>query len=119
MVRLSPVLAPVLAVLALPLAAGLLACSSGAAGNELSPSTVAAAPNRPVIGKLQTHDRSVILMASRDGLRVTVEDASGAAIARDVDVEGLRRIDPLAYELCRSSLAMTSVGGGPYLDASR
>jgi hypothetical protein len=94
----------------------LAACSSGAGGNDLSAgSRVASAPSRPVIGKLMTHDRSITLMASHDGLRVTVEDASGAAVARDVDVEGLRAVDPLAYELCRSSLA----SNGSYVDASR
>lgn len=95
---------------------GSVACSSGAASGDVSGVGVAAAPSHPVIGKLKTHDRSIVLMASRDGLRVTVEDASGVAIARDVDVEGLRSVDPLAYELCRSSLAMAD---GPYLDASR
>jgi hypothetical protein len=95
----------------------LAACSSGAGSGEVSGVGVATSPPaaaHPVIGKLKTHDRSIVLMSSHDGLRVTVEDASGAVIARDVEVERLRGVDPVAYELCRSSLAMSE---GPYLEA--
>lgn len=111
--------APAVAAAVAVAAAGVLcsACSSATGGNELSSLGlgVAAAPSRPVIGKLRTHDRSITLMASPGGLRVTVQDDSGAAIARDVDVEGLRLVDPLAYELCRSSVASNAT----YLDARR
>jgi hypothetical protein len=99
-------------VAAFAVAVALAGCSSSA-GSSDAWRGAPAAPGRPVIGKLQTRDRSITLMSSHDGLRVTVEDRDGATLARDVDVEGLRAVDPLAYEMCRSSLASR----GTYLDA--
>jgi hypothetical protein len=90
-----------IALVALTLAA--VGCSSSVGTNPLEGAV--AAPSRPVIGKLQSHDRSVTLLASHDGLRVTVEDATGKVLAHDVDVEAVRGIDPVVYEMCRSSLA--------------
>jgi hypothetical protein len=101
------------AVLAAGFVAGLLACSAGGAPAEGS-GNAAATPRHPVIGMLKTHDRAITLLASKDGLRVSVEDARGAAIARDVAVEELRGIDPISYQVCRSSLASR----GEYLDAT-
>jgi hypothetical protein len=71
----------------------------------------AAATDRPVIGKLQTRDRAVTLLAARDGLHVTVEDSSGNVLAQDVSVEDLRFLDGVTYELFRSSVASRSETG--------
>jgi hypothetical protein len=105
------------ALAALFLSAVLGGCSTGAEGQLLSPA--AASPAHPVIGKLQARDRSVTLMSSPGGLRVTVEDAAGTVLARDVDVEALRGLDPTSYDMCRSAVAFSAqpASPGPYLDA--
>jgi hypothetical protein len=91
-------------LLALP----LIGCSGGVSGGaHLS----AAATDHPVIGKLQTRDRAVTLLAARDGLRVTVEDPSGNVLAQDVSVDELRFLDGVTYELFRSSVASRSESG--------
>ncbi len=91
-------------LLALP----VVGCSSGVSGGgPLS----GAASERPVIGKLQTRDRAVTLLVSRDGLHVTVEDPSGNVLARDVPVDELRVLDGITYELFRSSVASRSESG--------
>jgi hypothetical protein len=103
----SAVLVPVLVPIALSLVAG---CASSAGRSDVS----AVAPSdRPVLGKLQMRDRDVTLLASPGGLRVTIEDARGAVLARDVGVAELQSIDPLVYEMFRQSVASNR----PYLDA--
>jgi hypothetical protein len=95
--------------LALLLCAG---CGSGALSTEAVPPS----HEHPVIGKLQMRNRRITLLAAREGLRVTLEDASGAPAGRgmqDVPLEELRGIDPDAYELLRSSVA----SGEQFLDA--
>jgi hypothetical protein len=89
-------------------ALSLTGCSGGVSGGAL---TSPAGADRPVIGKLQTRDRAVTLLAARDGLRVTVEDSSGSVLARDVPVDDLRFLDGVTYELFRSSVAARSVSG--------
>jgi hypothetical protein len=88
------------------LALALAGCSSGVPGGAHT-----SAADRPVVGKLQTRDRSVTLLAARDGLHVTVEDASGNVLARDVSVDELRFVDGVTYELFRSSVASRSESG--------
>jgi hypothetical protein len=78
-----------------------LGCGSSALPTEAAPPT----REHPVIGQLRTRDRRITLLAARAGLRVTVEDADGAPLARDVAVEELRTRDPSAYELFRTSVA--------------
>jgi hypothetical protein len=85
----------------------LVGCSSVSGGAHRT----AAATDRPVIGKLQTRDRAVTLLAARDGLRVTVEDPSGNVLAQDVSVDDLRFLDGVTYELFRSSVASRSESG--------
>jgi hypothetical protein len=85
----------------------LVGCSSGVSGGA----HLSAATDRPVIGKLQTRDRAVTLLAARDGLRVTVEDPSGNVLAKDVSVDELRLLDGITYELFRSSVASRSESG--------
>jgi hypothetical protein len=86
----------------------LVGCSSGVSGGA---HLTAGAMDRPVIGKLQTRDRAVTLLAARDGLHVTVEDASGNVLAQDVSVDDLRLLDGVTYELFRSSVASRSESG--------
>jgi hypothetical protein len=86
----------------------LVGCSSGVSGGALSS---AAGADRPVIGKLQTRDRAVTLLAAGEGLHVTVQDASGNVLARDVPVDELRLLDGVTYELFRSSVASRSESG--------
>jgi hypothetical protein len=76
-------------------------CGSSALPTEAAPPV----REHPVIGQLRTRDRSITLLAARDGLHVTVEDAAGAVLARDVAVEQLKARDPAAYELFRTSVA--------------
>jgi hypothetical protein len=106
------------------------ACSSGAgssaggaptanlpgdpsSGASLGASASGPAAVRPVIGQLRTRDRRVTLLAAHDGLRVSIEDESGAPLLTDVPVDALREQDPVIYELCRSSVASNHY----YLDA--
>ncbi len=84
-------------------------CASSALPTEIAPPT----GEHPVIGQLRTRDRRMTLLASHDGLRVTLEDANGATVARDVPVEELQRRDPETYELLRASVAARA----PALDA--
>jgi hypothetical protein len=99
---------PHLATMCSLLTLALAGCSSGVSGGgHMS----AAAAERPVIGKLQTRDRAVTLLAARDGLHVTVEDFSGKVLARDVSVDDLRLLDGVTYELFRSSVASRSESG--------
>jgi hypothetical protein len=91
-------------LLALP----LVGCSSGVSGGGHSSAAVV---DRPVIGKLQTRDRAVTLLATGEGLHVTVQDASGNVLARDVSVGDLRLLDGVTYELFRSSVASRSESG--------
>jgi hypothetical protein len=76
-------------------------CGSSALPTEVAPPV----REHPVIGQLRMRDRSITLLAARDGLHVTVEDAAGAVLVRDVGVEELRARDPVAYELFRTSVA--------------
>jgi hypothetical protein len=78
-----------------------LGCGSSALPTEVAPPT----SEHPVIGQLRTRDRRITLLAARDGLRVTVEDSTGAQLARDVAVEELKARDPAAYDLFRTSVA--------------
>jgi hypothetical protein len=78
-----------------------LGCGSGALPTEAAPPT----REHPVIGQLRTRDRKITLLAAREGLRVTVEDATGAPLATDIAVEELRTRDPAAYELFHTSVA--------------
>jgi hypothetical protein len=52
-------------------------------------------------------DRRITLLAAREGLHVTLEDASGTPVRgmRDVPVDALKGVDPDAYELLRTSVA--------------
>jgi hypothetical protein len=88
---------------------GAVACGSTAEPAPVS----ATASARVAIAKLRFRDRSVTLFGSRDGLRARVERDDGTLVAADVAIEDLRRIDPLAYEVCRSAVA----SNGEYLDA--
>jgi hypothetical protein len=100
------------------LAGVLFACSSGGGLAERSGGAGAPAADahaHATIGKLQMRDRTITLRASSAGLRVTVHDAAGAVLAQDVAVDELRAIDPVSYEICRSSTAIR----GEYLDALR
>ena len=99
---------PPLATMCSLLTVVLAGCSSGASGGGRMS---AAAAEHPVIGKLQTRDRAVSLLAARDGLHVTVEDAAGNVLARDVSVDQLRFLDGVTYELFRSSVASRSESG--------
>ncbi len=76
-------------------------------------SVASVAGARSAIGAIETRDRKVLLFAASDGLRVTVEDESGAILAKEISVEELRDQDALLYELCRSAVAQN----GAYLDA--
>jgi hypothetical protein len=101
------------------LAVGLVGCSSGAGLGEvpraqgsapiplaaLTANAQATAPGASVLGVLQVRDQRVTLLASRDGLRVTVRDAVGAVVAENATIEELREKDPFVYEICRSSVA--------------
>jgi hypothetical protein len=82
----------------------LLVCF-GCGSSALPTETAPPASEHPVIGQLRTRDRRITLLAARDGLRVTVEDAAGAQLARDVAVDELKTRDPAAYELFRTSVA--------------
>jgi hypothetical protein len=96
----------------------LIACSGGCSsaagsGSTSGGSATAATSARPVIGALATRDRKVVLLSAPEGLRVTVEDASGAVIAKEIPIEDLRDQDALLYELCRSAVA----ANGAFVDA--
>jgi hypothetical protein len=96
------------------LAGALLACSSGSSLAERTGSFAAPAAHAgATIGRIQMRDRTITLHASSAGLRVTVQDEAGAVLAQDVAVDELRTVDPLSYDVCRSSTAHR----GEYLDA--
>jgi hypothetical protein len=87
------------------LVGGLFACSSSGLPERSGAAPAAVPAPRATIGKLQMRDRSILLLASGAGLRVTVEDMAGTVLAEDVALDDLRTIDPVAYDVCRSSTA--------------
>jgi hypothetical protein len=91
-----------------------IGCGSSAAPTGVS----AAVPSQgyPVIGRLRTRDRMVLLLASGNGLRVTIEDLSGAVLAEEVPLEAVRDRDPVTYVLCTSALASRAPTADARLD---
>lgn len=70
-------------------------CSASVAPEE-TPVTAPASPASPEIAKIVTRDRSITLLAGHGTVRVTVLDATGKLIARDVPVDDLQTIDASA-----------------------
>jgi hypothetical protein len=93
--------------------ASCLGCSSAPGAPSTGGTTATALSARPAIGALETRDRKLLLFAAPDGLKVTLEDDSGAILAKEISLEELRDRDALLYELCRSAVAQN----GAYLDA--
>lgn len=85
------------------LAAVLSACTSGVA-TETS-AQAPAAPSSPAIAKIVTRDRTITLLADRDGVRATVLDASGRTLGRAVPIDELQNVDATAYEATHWSVA--------------
>jgi hypothetical protein len=78
-----------------------------------SPPSASGVTRLASLGRLQMKDRSVTLLASRDGVRFTVEDGAGVVLAREVSIDDLRRMEPLLYEVCQSAV----VHNHAFLDA--
>jgi hypothetical protein len=69
---------------------------------------VAAQPSDPghkEIAKLVSRDRSITLIAGHGDVRVTVVDASGKLIAREVPIGDLESIDATSYQLIDGTVA--------------
>jgi hypothetical protein len=90
----------------------VVACSSAETPIEASMGRTSPSLH-PVFGKLEFRDRTVSFLATRDGLRVTLQEASGKVLAENVSIDELRNRDPFAYEACRSAVVQNG-----YLDAA-
>jgi hypothetical protein len=97
-----------------PLAFVLAACASTVGVDDAPASSPADAPSSTEVVKIVTRDRSILMSTRQHAVRVTVLDASGKLIAREVPVDDLQSIDATAYDACKSSVA----SGRPYLDST-
>jgi hypothetical protein len=90
-----------------------IGCSSAAPPSPIaSEPALAAATPRNSLGTIRTRDREMTLVATSEGVKVTVR-AGSTLVANQVDVDTLRSIDPVLYDILRSGTASR-----PYLDAT-
>jgi hypothetical protein len=97
-----------------PLAFVLAACASSVGVDDAPASSPADATSSIEVVKIVTRDRSILVSTRQHAVRVTVLDANGRLIAREVPVDELQSIDATAYDACKSSVAT----GRSYVDSS-